>query len=291
MGNVVHTGMDPEKPWLNKTVQSRNRDDILNTTGSRYAPASPCEGLDIIRQADNPGVFIGKPCDVTAVSAIRQRDPQLDKKLGLVLTFFCAGTPSIGGTNFLLDELGIKKEDIKSLRYRGEDWPGGFKVRHANDKIDFLTYKDSWTKLQRYRPFRCHLCPDGLGALADLSCGDAWEKYTDEQTGDSGRSLVLVRTKRGRDILYRAMQAGYIKLQRVGVAEVLDAQVNLLQKRKWAWGRLLAMKLLRTPTPNLIGFHLWQEWHTLPIITRLKTIAGTIKRVIQRKLYQRKKLF
>ena len=41
MGFVLHTGMDETKPWTNKTVQSRDRSEILARTGSRYAPASP----------------------------------------------------------------------------------------------------------------------------------------------------------------------------------------------------------------------------------------------------------
>jgi len=40
---VLHVGMDQSKPWNNKTVQSRNRDDLFARTGSRYAPSSPCE--------------------------------------------------------------------------------------------------------------------------------------------------------------------------------------------------------------------------------------------------------
>lgn len=41
---VLHTAMDVEKPWLNRTVESRTRAELLARTASRYAPASPCEG-------------------------------------------------------------------------------------------------------------------------------------------------------------------------------------------------------------------------------------------------------
>src|SRR5258707_1343211 len=59
MASVLHTGQDPEKPWLNKTVQSRGRSDLLQRTGSRYAPASPCDGLRDIENSSEPCVFVG----------------------------------------------------------------------------------------------------------------------------------------------------------------------------------------------------------------------------------------
>ncbi len=98
MGFVLHTAMDETKPWTNKTIQSRNRSEILSRTGSRYAPASPCDELRLIEESDRPCVFIGKPCDTAAVAMLREKRPTLDRNLGLVLTFFCAGTPSTKGT-------------------------------------------------------------------------------------------------------------------------------------------------------------------------------------------------
>ena len=83
MGFVLHTGMDEERPWTNKTVQSRNRGELLARTGSRYAPASPCDSLRTIEANDHPCVFIGKPCDTAAVAMLRRQRPELDRKLGL----------------------------------------------------------------------------------------------------------------------------------------------------------------------------------------------------------------
>ena len=43
MQHVLHTAARTDTPYLNETVISRTRDDLLRATGSRYAPASPCE--------------------------------------------------------------------------------------------------------------------------------------------------------------------------------------------------------------------------------------------------------
>lgn len=290
MGFVLHAGMDGAKPWLNKTVQSRNRSELLARTGSRYAPASPCEGLQAIEESDRLCVFIGKPCDVAGVALLRRQRPELDRKLGLILTFFCAGTPSTQGTLDLLKSLDVAAQEIDSVRYRGEGWPGRFKVAYGNPPQEkTLSYRDSWGHLTNYRPLRCHLCPDGFGRVADISCGDAWENLN--SNGDPGRSIVVVRTRRGKKILHLAMAANYLELAPVGATAVLAAQPSLLGRRKELFGRLLAMHLLQIPTPNFYGFSLFHSWIRLPFFKKVRTILGTMRRVVRRSLWRRRQLF
>ena len=144
---VLHTGTDDAEPWINKTRQSRNRNDILARTGSRYAPASPCDGLQAIEESSRPCVFIGKPCDAAAVMALREQRPALSNKLGLVLTFFCAGTPSTLGTLDLIKSLQISPQTTSNVRYRGEGWPGRFKVQYGNPPEEkSLSYMESWER-------------------------------------------------------------------------------------------------------------------------------------------------
>ena len=285
---ALHAGMDTEKPWTNRTVQSRTRADLLACTGSRYAPASPCDGLRAIEESSQPCVFIGKPCDATGVAHLRRERPELDRKLGLVLTFFCAGTPSTRGTLDLVKSLDVKLEDVESVRYRGEGWPGRFKVRTDGAERSY-SYMEAWGQLTGYRPLRCHLCPDGLGRVADLSCGDAWENLNNGD--DPGRSIVVVRTERGRQILHRAMAAGYVQLQPVGAEAVLAAQPSLLGRRREIFGRFLAMKALFVPTPKYEGFSLFRGWMRLPFTMKLRTVLGTVRRIVFRGWWRRRPLF
>jgi coenzyme F420 hydrogenase subunit beta len=290
MAFALHTGMDESKPWTNKTVQSTSRNELLARSGSRYAPSSPCEGLRSVEESQAPCVFIGKPCDAAAVTKLRRQRPELDRKLGLVLTFFCAGTPSTQGTVDLISSMNIKPADIDRVSYRGEGWPGNFKVRHgAGEEQASLTYQESWGRLTGYRPLRCNLCPDGLGELADISCGDAWERFGDMP--DAGRSIVIVRTQRGRDILSRAIASKYVELERIGSEAVVAAQPNLLQRRKELFGRMLAMQLFMIPTPSFPGFHLLRSWIQLPLAKKLRTVAGTVKRILARGLWRRRPAF
>ena len=101
---VLHTGPNSETPYLNQTVISRSREELLARTGSRYSPASPCDGLGVIEEAKSPFVFIAKPCDVAAANSARRIRSDLDKGLGLTIAFFCAGIPSTAGTLVLVVE-------------------------------------------------------------------------------------------------------------------------------------------------------------------------------------------
>lgn len=289
MAFVLHTGMDEEKPWQNKTVISRTKDEILHNAGSRYCTSSPCELLKAIEESEKPCIFIGKPCDVAAVDMARRLRPKLDKNLGLVLSFFCAGTPNTDATIELVKQLGIQQTDVKEIKYRGEGWPGFFRVKCGNcEEKKRMTYEESWGRLSKRRPFRCQLCPDGLGELSDITSGDAWSKYTRNKE-EQGLSHVLVRSAKGDEILQRAIQSGYLKMKSIPRSEVVRAQ-GLVRRRKMLYGRLIALRILCVPSTEFINFQLLKLWYKCTPLLMIKTILGTLKRVLKRGLWHRNRI-
>lgn len=289
MAFVLHTGMDPRAPWKNITVMSSSRQELMRHAGSRYNASSPCDSLALIEATDRPCVFIGKPCDAAAVAALRAKRPALHKNLGLVLTFFCAGTPSAGATLDLLKKLAVPTADIKGLRYRGNGWPGGFAVAHSDGAYRQLqSYRDCWHFLQKYRCLRCHLCPDGLGQMADIACGDAWHRY-EKTAHDPGRSLVLARSAHGRNMLEKAIAAGYLQLAPSCAENVIRAQ-GLVHRRRQLFGRLLARRLLLIPSTRFTGFNLFQNWAELSLLAQIKSVLATFKRLLRRSQWHKNPL-
>lgn len=286
MAFVAHTGSSPDEPWRNRTRLSRSRADILECAGSRYAPASPCDALSAIEAADRPAAFVGKPCDAAAVMRLCEQQPVLNERVGVVMTHFCAGTPSTRGTLELLAALGLEPHALGRLRYRGEGWPGGF---HGATKDGlgeaFMPYPDAWDRLYKHVPWRCRLCCHGCGRAGDLTCGDAWHCFGD--TANPGLSLVLARTERGRRLVMNAVAAGYVHLEPATREAILSAQQNLFMKRRQVFGRLLAMRLMGVPAPRFRNFDLWQGWRSLPFLERLQSITGTLKRIVRRGLWRR----
>jgi len=284
MTGVLHSGMDPEKPWRNRTMLSRHRAEIVDNSGSRYSPASPCNGLDMVLSADGSCAFIGKPTDVTAVQLLRRSDRALNRKLGLVMSFFCAGTPATQGTVDLLADLGIDPAEVVHVRYRGNGWPGGFEVITKAKRRVFIPYEDAWPRLTHYKPLRENLDPDGFGRNADISCGDAW--HIQEREGNPGVSVALVRTERGRSILHAAEQAGYVVLRPTTPERILAGQIYLANKQRELYGRLLALRMFRIPYTNFTGFALKSSWRELKFSRRIRVVLGTLRRIITRKLWK-----
>ncbi|MEZ5276841.1 MAG: Coenzyme F420 hydrogenase/dehydrogenase, beta subunit C-terminal domain [Opitutaceae bacterium] len=287
---VLHIGQDPARPLRNHTVLSRTRRDLLNRTGSRYAPASACESLQLIEDAPAPCVFIGQPSEATASRKAAELRPRLKGNLALVLSFFCAGSPSTQGTIDLLRSAGIDPDSVESFRYRGNGWPGMFTVKLKDEPKarPLMSYAESWGFVQAYRPFSTHLCPDGTGEDADISCGDPW--YRPVEAGEAGSSLVLVRTERGREILQKAIQAGYVVLKPAEPWKLLASQKGLVAKRGAVWGRLATMRAIGLPVPKLRGFSLFKNWMKLTLSEKLRSTVGTLRRVITRGYYRPQEL-
>jgi coenzyme F420 hydrogenase subunit beta len=284
MTGVIHAGVG-HTPISSKTQFSRTREDLLAATGSRYAPASPCEGLKRADDGQGQWVFIGKPCDTAGVRNSQKYSKESIKDIGIVISIFCAGTPSTQGTIDLLSSMNIPMDKVRALRYRGDGWPGKFCVTMNGDaEIKELTYHEAWGFVQKYRPYRCYLCPDGTGEFADIACGDPW--YREIKEREEGYSLILVRTERGRKILQNAITAGYITAEKAAPEILEKSQTNLYGKRAAVWGRLLAFKLLGIPAPSYGGFPLSRNWMTLPVSDKARSTFGTLRRIIQRGYYR-----
>jgi coenzyme F420 hydrogenase subunit beta len=282
MHGLLHIRQDETLAFRNKTAVSHTREELLDATGSRYSPASPCEGLRHIESADGPSVFIGKPCDIEATRKTALERPQLAAQLGITIGIFCAGTPSTQGTIELLQRHGVNPAQVEALRYRGNGWPGSFAVRMkgSNEWCHLATYQEAWGFIQKYRPYRCHLCPDGTSEFADISCGDPW--YREIPDDEPGMSLALVRTERGRRYLADAIAAGYVRLERVDPSLLERSQKELQLKRGAIWGRVLTMRAMGVPAPAFKGFALFRNWLALPLTHKLRSLVGTARRIVTR---------
>lgn len=284
--SVLHIRPHAEDPLRNQTVFSRSYDDLLASTGSRYSPAAPCEYLDRLFDLGQPCVIAGKPCDIAAVVKYCRVYPEAEQKVLATISIFCAGTPSTQGTIEVLKKMGLERQQVESFRYRGCGWPGNTVVRSASEsQVSELTYAESWGRiLSKHVAFRCRLCPDSTGEFADISCGDPW--YRTIEPGDPGRSLLIARTEKGRQLVRKAEQAGYLILSSANRKIIALSQKSLLSKRRNLWGRLAALRFFGIPVPKYSGFRLFSSWRKLAVDKKAKSLGGTVRRILQRKWYR-----
>ncbi|WP_120996475.1 Coenzyme F420 hydrogenase/dehydrogenase, beta subunit C-terminal domain [Stutzerimonas urumqiensis] len=279
---VIQIQASEQDPLENVAVISRSRQNVIASSGSRYAPASPAEALRWVGMSTEKYLFIGKPCDVAAVRQMQAHSPRLRENIPYVVSFMCAGTPSLEGTHQVLEKLGAPRDEVTAFRYRGDGWPGLTKATLRNGEAKTMTYNDSWGKvLNRHLQTRCKICPDGIGEFADIVCADGWEG--DEKGYPSfeereGNSLILIRSETGRALFRNAEADGVVKAEAFDVGGIFAIQPFQYYRRTTILPRLMAMKLLLLKTPSYKGFELGKGMREIGLYQSFKAFTGLLVR-------------
>ncbi|WP_347756898.1 Coenzyme F420 hydrogenase/dehydrogenase, beta subunit C-terminal domain [Agrococcus sp. ProA11] len=274
---VTGAAADPATPRRSVPVTITSREHALRAAGSRYAPVASLDSPDVLRP---DSAVCGKPCEI---SAIRQTASDLiDGEAPLLLSFFCAGTPSQSGTDALLADLGIGASDaVDELRYRGNGWPGRFTAR-SEQRVVTADYDESWgRRLGPTTQWRCKVCVDGVGESADIVSADSW--VSDDRgypvfTEGEGRSALLARTPRGRQTILDAQAAGVIVLEPLEIAQLARAQPLQTGRRRFLSARLLGSRFAGRRPPAYRGYRLLRLSLGAPR-TALRALRGTFARV------------
>ena len=186
----------------------------------------------------------------------------------------------------MLDDLG----KLNELRYRGNGWPGNWSATYRNSDGDITqnqtTYAKSWGYLQKYRQWRCYICPDHTGEFADIAVGDPWYRKVEE--GEPGKSLLIARTKKGLEVIKAAEKDGYIILESKNSELLPLSQPNLLAARGALWARLKTLKFFGAAVPHYSGFSMLPFWiKKLSFKDKVKSVLGTAKRITTKNLLSR----
>ncbi|TCJ22801.1 hypothetical protein E0W80_12740 [Microbacterium sp. PI-1] len=258
-------------------VTIMTREQALGAAGSRYAPISTLANPDVLARG---AAVTGKPCEI---AALRRAAPDLvDGEAPLMLSFFCAGTPSQHATDDLLQDLGVTPaEPVTALRYRGDGWPGRFIARTPDREVS-ADYDDSWGRvLGPTTQWRCKVCVDGVGESADIVCADSWA--TDERgypvfvEGD-GVSALIARTPRGLETIRAAAEAGVIVLGELPMSQLAAAQPLQVTRKRFLFARLLGSRFAGRRPPRYRGFGLARLSLAYPR-EAIRTFRGTYRRV------------
>ena len=279
---AAQIAVDPVDPLRNKVQISTSREEVLRAAGSRYAPAAPLEGLDQLFARGQRFAFVGKPCDAAGMRAYLAEHPAKAPQVVAILSFMCAGVPSLKGTHEVLDELGTKAAEVVSFQYRGDGWPGfATAVTRAGDALK-MDYNRSWGEiLGKHLQLRCKLCPDGTGEFADLVCADAWhgkDGYPDFTERD-GRSLILTRTSRGEALLTDAVKRGSMQTEPLNVDEISGMQPYQVTRKRAVLGRWLGYGLRRRIWPRFTRLRLWGNTWQGGLESAARNAWGTYRRL------------
>ncbi len=243
---VLHVRASTVEPAFGEPTLSFSDADVLDGAGSRYGPTAPLLGVRDVLDLGRPFAFIGKPCDIGALRNWARHDPRVDDLVRYCLTPVCGGFGTPAFTRNFLDRIDIDPEAVTALRYRGNGCPGPTRVETV-DRVVEQHYLDYWgdDATQWSLPWRCKICPDGIGETADIAASDAWPGGAPTREGsvdDPGTNALIARTAAGQELLEAAERDGALVIEReIGPAEMSVYQPHQVRKKIAVAPRLLGI--------------------------------------------------
>jgi len=245
---VLHAKASKRQPTFGERQLSRTRADVLDGMGSRYGPTAALVDLGAVLDQGKPFAFIGKPCDVTALRNQARHDPRVDALCRYKLALVCGGFMPAPDMRAFLTGLGVDPRDVVGLRYRGYGCPGPTRIETRDGRVVELDYLDMWGEDESAwsLPFRCKVCPDGIGEAADLAASDCWPggaPTRDGQAGDPGTNAVLARSRLGLELLEAAARDGALVIEGdVSARDMDEVQPHQVAKKRAVWARHLGLR-------------------------------------------------
>lgn len=205
---VAHVRMNPDEPLRSEPWVSRSRADVIEASGSRYAPTAPLRHFSSLLDLGERFAFVGKPCDVGAIRNLARLDPRVDEQVVALLTFACTGMSRMPLYREFLGDNRIAEEDLELFRFRGEGCPGPMRALTRDGREASTTYNEFWEGVADWRlQLRCKLCPDAVGYQADIMVCDTWPGGAPDSETE-GFNAVVARSKAGERVLRSSIEAG-----------------------------------------------------------------------------------
>lgn len=288
---VIQIAADADLPIGNATVISTDDASVRTSAGSRYVASAPLAGLG--RKLDEHAAtgrrfaVVGKPCDAAALRAMHGADPRFAAAFPVIVSFFCAGVPSLDGVKRILTALGTDLDSTARFRFRGNGWPGQATAVAHDGTERSMSYHDSWGGiLSRHVQHRCKICADGTGVAADIVCADAWDSdaagYPVFAEAD-GVSLIVARTALGARLIAGARDAGRLETSSFDIAALAAIQPGQRERRRALLARLAALRLLGRPVPRYRGLRIAAAARQNLLTRNIKNFLGTLRRGLRHK--------
>lgn len=217
---------------------AENKKQLMKTQGSKYCPVAVNSILPTKIKDDEIIAVVGTPCQIHGVRNAQKYNETWKKQILLTIGLFCDRILVYGAIDYLIHKAGVQLDKVALFEFRNTaktGWPGSVCIQEKEGDEHLLLSKYRMECKDLYTPLRCRLCFDKTNVLSDIVLGDAWGVKHDAR----GFSSIIVRTKKGLEILKNAEKAGYICLEKVKPELIFQGQG--VEKRRLQWSNYTAV--------------------------------------------------
>ncbi|MFX1328416.1 MAG: Coenzyme F420 hydrogenase/dehydrogenase, beta subunit C-terminal domain [Promethearchaeota archaeon] len=216
-------------PFNRESIIARSKKDLIDTSGVKLDITPQLEvvqkfhtytsSLPNLRHYKFKKIaLVGTPCQIYTIRCMQELGIIPSENIEICLGLFCY-------ENFFFDKKRIEKfekdfklkfENIKRVNIK-ENLIINIKSKKNTQKIIHIPFE----KLTDYTRPACSVCKDFTNIYADISFGGlgSQDKYT----------TVITRTKKGEEIINKALRAGVIKRFKLDSSNLKDLKEKLIQ--------------------------------------------------------------
>lgn len=269
------TRMNKDKPWEPEPFIAKTRDEIIDASKSKYCPVPANIMIKEILRAKEGEKFavVGLPCHIQGIRKAENVYKKLRSRVILHIGLFCSHTDTFWQTDYLLKSMNVAKDNLQTIRYRGDGWPGTMSVKQKDGQESFIPYHKAmfphvvWFNAMN----RCLYCCDLTAELADISVGDPWipELMAEERIG---QSIVMVRTENAHSLVLNAVHDERLDITTISPEKVKESVSMGVTKKVDIQVRMSLRKMVGKSVPNynvdLMGPHLNNYFRSIiPLIS------------------------
>jgi len=223
---AIIVGTSTTEPLKPEVRIARSREEIIHASQSKYCLVPVNAIFRKLRHEEGKFAFVGLPCHIHGLRKLQLLNRPESRKILLMIGLFCGFTMHFEGTEFLLKKMGIEKNEVMDLKYRGNGHPGGFFVKTKNN--EYFLDKHIYNLINPvFIPKRCLVCPDLTNEFADISVGDIWKK-----SDQNGWSSIIIRTSLGQEVFDNATQGRYLINENLHYDDLIASHRHLIKYKK-----------------------------------------------------------
>lgn len=282
---VLHVRASTVDPVETDAIVSRTRDEVISGAQSRYGPAAPLVHVHRLLDEGIKFAVLAKPCDIAAIRNLATIDARVEKQIPYLITIFCGGVPTTHTARRITRYVGLDPDELSVFRWRGEGWPGPTHMRTKIGAVKELTYDKVW-----YEPgvpwsydiqYRCKICPDAIGELADVACPDGWVMDNNKPVHKEapGQNVFVARTEKGEALVREAAAAGAIELAPISFEEFDAMHSDHKPRKQEGPARRAALRLMGETFPRYRRYRSWKMIWQNGLFGNLDALLGGLRRV------------